>query len=341
MEARYLMTYPNEKNAGPLTAYAPASIGNVSLGFDLLGAALKPIDGSSLGDKVEVCLADTFSLQVKGAFADKLPADPDSNIISQCYRHFIDVLSAKYPKSVSLPAVSMTLHKNLPIGSGLGSSASSIVAALHGLNEFYANVLDVSSMGDKPFSDNQLLLIMGELEGQISGSVHYDNVAPCFIGGMTLMVEHQDNVAQSLPIFDNWYWVVCYSGISVSTAAARNILPKQVSMQDTIKFGRQLAVFVDALHRKDENLAAAMMTDVLAEPHRKSLLPYFDESRQYAEQNGALAFGISGSGPTVFAVCKDLTQAQGINQWLNQHYIQNDSGFSHICQLDQRGAVVS
>jgi homoserine kinase len=318
-----------------LSAYAPASIGNVSLGFDLLGAALKPIDGSLLGDLVDVSLADTFSLKVVGVFADKLPANPDSNIVTRCYQHFIKVLADKQNAQVNLPAVSMTLHKHLPIGSGLGSSASSIVAALFGLNQFYSKHL-----GSVAFTDNELLLMMGELEGQISGSVHYDNVAPCFLGGLTLMAEYRDNVALQLPVFENWYWVVCYSGISVSTAAAREILPKQVSMQDTIKFGRQLGVFVDALYRKDEKLAAGMMTDVLAEPHRKSLLPHFDESRSYAEQNGALAFGISGSGPTVFAVCDNLDKAQSINQWLNQHYKQNDSGFSHICQLDQHGAAI-
>ncbi len=319
-----------------LTAYAPASIGNVSLGFDLLGAALQPIDGSLLGDQVHISQAAEFSLQVTGRFAHKLPDDPQQNIVSRCYEHFVALLKQQGHKAEAIPALSMILDKHLPVGSGLGSSASSVVAALHGLNQFYAQVF-----GAAPFSDNELLLVMGELEGQISGSVHYDNVAPCFLGGLTLMAEHQQQVALPLPVFEHWYWVCCYSGISVSTAAAREILPKQVTLANTIKFGQQLAVFIDALHRKDETLAAAMMFDVIAEPYRKSLLAKFDESRSFAEENGALAFGISGSGPTVFAVCDNLDKAQTINSWLVDNYIQNETGFSHICRLDPIGAVVS
>jgi homoserine kinase len=319
-----------------LRAYAPASIGNVSLGFDLLGAALKPIDGSLLGDEVDIEIAEQFSLVVTGRFADKLPPDPDSNIVTRCYQHFIAVLEQQGHAKSAIPSLKMTLHKHLPIGSGLGSSASSIVAALHGLNQFFAEYFDKI-----PFTENELLLIMGELEGQISGSVHYDNVAPCFLGGLTLMAEHKEQVALQLPMFENWYWVSCYSGMNVSTAAARNILPKQVSMSNTIQFGRQLAVFIDALYRKDEKLAAAMMLDVIAEPYRKSLLPRFDESRAFALQHGAIAFGISGSGPTVFAVCDNIENAKMINQWLTDNYIQNDTGFSHICQLDTSGASIS
>ena len=328
------MTTPTIHN-NKITAYAPASIGNVSLGFDLLGAALKPIDGSKLGDEVEISEAASFSLQVKGRFADKLPADPASNIVTQCYHHYLSCLANKGIARATLPDVAMVLHKHLPIGSGLGSSASSIVAAFHALNQFYAGLVDKTL-----FDDNELLLMMGELEGQISGSVHYDNVAPCFMGGLTLMAEHQQQVALALPIFKQWYWVSCYSGISVSTAAARAILPKQIPIATTIQFGRQLAVFIDALHRQDEKLAAAMMQDVIAEPYRKSLLPRFDDSREFARQNGALAFGISGSGPSVFAVCDSLDKANIINQWLADNYIQNDTGFSHICQLDQQGAVI-
>lgn len=310
------------------SAYAPASIGNVSLGFDLLGAALKPFDGAQLGDKVEIVAAAQFSLKVVGRFADKLPPNPDTNIVTRCYQHFVNVC---LDKGLVLPPCAMTLHKNLPIGSGLGSSASSIVAAFVALNAFY----------DQPFDPNKLLLMMGELEGQISGSVHYDNVAPCYLGGLTLMAEQGDQIALQLPVFDDWYWVVCYSGISVSTAQARDILPKSVDMQNTITFGRQLAVFVDALHRHDKGLAASMMTDVLAEPHRKALLPKFDESRQFAMANGGLAFGISGSGPTVFAVCDNLAKAELINHWLSENYIQNENGFSHVCQLDLTGTVAT
>ncbi|MFT6991242.1 MAG: homoserine kinase [Paraglaciecola sp.] len=329
------MSEINKKNL-ILKAYAPASIGNVGLGFDLLGAALKPIDGSLLGDEVDIQVADKFSLVVKGRFADKLPPDPNSNIVTRCYQYFIAELEKQGHAKNTIPALKMTLHKHLPIGSGLGSSASSIVAALHGLNQFFAEYF-----GNPPFSENELLLVMGELEGQISGSVHYDNVAPCFLGGLTLIAEYKEQVALPLPIFENWYWVSCYSGISVSTAAARDILPKQISIADTIQFGRQLAVFIDALHRKDDKLAAAMMLDVIAEPYRKSLLPKFDESRDFAKQNGALAFGISGSGPTVFAVCDNIENAKIMNQWLADNYIQNDTGFSHICQLDSSGASVS
>jgi homoserine kinase len=120
-----------------LRAYAPASIGNVSLGFDLLGAALKPIDGSLLGDEVDIEIAEQFSLVVTGRFADKLPPDPDSNIVTRCYQHFIAVLEQQGHAKSAIPSLKMTLHKHLPIGSGLGSSASSIVAALHGLNQFF------------------------------------------------------------------------------------------------------------------------------------------------------------------------------------------------------------
>ncbi len=310
-----------------VTAFAPVSIGNISLGFDILGAAMAPIDGTPLGDVVSVSAGPEFSLRVAGRFADRLPSDPQDNIVSRCYQAFHQ---ACLERGISLPCAHMLLSKNLPVGSGLGSSGSSIVAALVGLNQFYATPLD----------NHSLLSLMGQMEGHISGGVHYDNVAPSFLGGLTLMVEEGDTLVSQLPTPHNWHWVLAYSGLSVSTAAARQILPKEVPLADAITFGRRIGVFVDALHRGNGELAARVVQDALVEPHRKQLLPGFTEARQQALANGALAFGISGSGPTVFALCDSKERAQWVARGLTASYLQGPDGFCHVCRLDDRGARI-
>ncbi|MFJ5428518.1 homoserine kinase [Pectobacterium actinidiae] len=301
--------------------YAPASIGNVSVGFDVLGAAVSPVDGSLLGDCVSVEAADLFSLRNEGRFVSKLPDNPKENIVYQCWELFCQEIGKTVP-------VAMTLEKNMPIGSGLGSSACSVVAGLMAMNEFCG----------KPLDDNRLLTLMGELEGRISGSVHYDNVAPCFLGGIQLMLEENDIISQPVPSFDDWLWVMAYPGIKVSTAEARAILPAQYRRQDCISHGRYLAGFIHACHTGQAALAAKLMKDVIAEPYRTKLLPGFAAARQAAEDIGALGCGISGSGPTLFSVCNDMASAQRLADWLRDNYLQNDEGFVHICRLDTTGA---
>lgn len=310
-----------------LTAFSPASIGNVSVGFDVLGASLAPVDGTLLGDQVTVQEAPEYTLTVSGRFADRLPPGTDNNIVTTSYHFFNEALVQK-----GLPVKTLALHltKNLPIGSGLGSSASSIVAAFYALNAFY----------DQPFDDNSLLFMMGECEGQISGAVHYDNVAPALFGGMTLMTGLDSPICENVPVFADWYWAICYSGISVSTSAARKILPTELPMATTLTFGRQLASFIHASHTQNAPLAAAVLQDVIAEPYRQSLLPHFSESREFALANGALGFGISGSGPTVFAACPDRATAEKVADYLTKHYIQNEDGFTHVCHIDTAGSRV-
>ncbi len=301
--------------------YAPASIGNVSVGFDVLGAAVSPIDGTLLGDCVSVEAADAFSLENAGRFVSKLPDDPKENIVYQCWERFCQAIGRDVP-------VAMRLEKNMPIGSGLGSSACSVVAGLMAMNEFC----------DRPLDKMALLGLMGELEGRISGSVHYDNVAPCYLGGLQLMLEEDGFISQQVPCFNDWLWVMAYPGIKVSTAEARAILPAQYLRQDCISHGRYLAGFIHACHTQQPRLAAKLMQDVIAEPYRTRLLPGFAEARKAAQGIGALACGISGSGPTLFAVCDGGATAQRMADWLKNNYLQNDEGFVHICRLDTAGA---
>lgn len=175
--------------------YAPASIGNVSIGFDVLGAAVTPLDGTLLGDCVSIAASSHFSLHCHGRFVDSLPSTVQENIVYQCWQRFCEVTGREL-------AVEMVLEKNMPIGSGLGSSACSVVAALAALNRFAGEPLDA----------HRLLMLMGELEGRISGSVHYDNVAPCYLGGLQLMLEAQEIISQPVPCFDEWLWVMAYPG---------------------------------------------------------------------------------------------------------------------------------
>lgn len=311
-----------------VVSYAPASTANVSVGFDVLGGALAPIDGTLLGDRVKITTGDFgFSLECIGRYADKLPQESDKNIVYQCYLGYQAEI-AKLNKEI-LP-VKMTLEKNLPVGSGLGSSSSSIVAALEALNAWHDYLLDETTM----------LALMGEMEGQISGSVHYDNVAPCYLGGMQLMINENDIISQTIPSFKEWYWVVAYPGITISTSAARDILPAQYRLSDALTYGRRLGAFVHASYSNQPQLAAKMLKDVIAEPYRSQLIPGFKDARRFAEQCGALAMGISGSGPTVFAVMTDLEQAQSLQNWLTENFLQNEEGFCHICHLDKQGARV-
>lgn len=309
-----------------LRIYAPASSANISVGFDTLGAALSPIDGSLLGDVVQVeSAAEGFELESAGYFVRKLPKEPQKNIVYQAYVLFSERFKLHGGK---IKALRLTLEKNMPIGSGLGSSACSIVAALVALNKFH----------DEPFSKMELLEMMGELEGRISGSIHYDNVAPCYLGGVQLMVQSLGNICQTLPFFDEWYWVLAYPGIEVSTAEARAILPKQYTRQDMIAHGRHLGSFVHACHTRQDVLASLMMQDVIAEPYRADLLPNFAEVKQATRDLGALATGISGSGPTIFSIAADLAHAVKLANYLETHYLQNNEGFVHICKVDNQGA---
>ena len=151
----------------------------------------------------------------------------------------------------------------------------------------------------KPLNDTRLLALMGELEGRISGSIHYDNVAPCFLGGMQLMIEENDIISQQVPGFDEWLWVLAYPGIKSLDGRSQGYFTRRsIAARIALRTGDNLAGFIHACYSRQPELAAKLMKDVIAEPYRERLLPGFRQARQAVAEIGAVASGISGSGPT-------------------------------------------
>ena len=309
-----------------LTVYAPASSGNVSVGFDALGLALAPVDGSLMGDCVSIVEGnpEDWMLCIDGPFAHALPQDQEQNIVITSCRRFEQAASVA---GANIRPLNITLDKRLPVGSGLGSSASSIVATLVALNRYFDRLLDRPA----------LLQLMAEMEGSISGEVHLDNIAPCLLGGLRLCMPGGAR-QYSLPWPGHWQTVVAWPGTRLETRPAREVLPEKYERKTVVNHGAQFALFVHQLHQGDARGAANCLVDLLAEPYRKVLLPGFDEARTALENMGALATGISGSGPTVFCIVDDSQTAGYVAEWLKKHYLQNETGFVHICRADLAGA---
>ncbi len=303
--------------------YAPASTGNFSVGFDLLGAAFEPLNGELFGDVLDIVAPSrTLELDIVGRYRHQLPADNSTNLVLQCFAVFEQKLGRVLPK------LALRLHKNLPVGSGLGSSACSIVVACYAFNDYFG----------KPLSDTELLTLMAEAEGGVSGSVHYDNVAPSFLGGLQLMLPQSERICRSLPWFEHWRVVLSYPGTVLSTKAARAVLPKELSLAHSINFAGMLSRFVSALYAADEADAVAALQDLVAEPARTPLISELPTLRQALVEMGVLHLGISGAGPTLFALCANDAQAQLAATYLSRHYEKNQDATTQICRLSLAGA---
>ena len=302
---------------------APASTGNFTVGFDLLGLALQPVDGSLLGDVLDIeSEAASPGLRISGRYAHQLPSDARENLIVTC----LDAFAARIGRR--LPELSLHLHKNLPVGSGLGSSACSIVTACYGFNTYFGH----------PLPQTELLQLMAECEGGVSGSVHYDNVAPSLLGGLQLMLPGSTEVCRALPWFDHWRVVICYPGTVISTRAARDVLPAQVPRADAVEYAGLLARFISALYARDEAEALDSLKDVMAEPRRLALMPELPVLRALFAEAGIPHLGISGSGPTLFAVCIGDAQAESAADLFRRHYEKNPDAMTHVCEMAEHGA---
>ncbi|MBQ4833909.1 homoserine kinase [Pseudoalteromonas sp. MMG010] len=303
-----------------IEVYAPASIGNFTVGFDALGAALAPIDGTLLGDVVVVSDAEKDEFICTGEYAHKLPSDASENLAYQCLMHF------KQHVAPNMTPVKLELKKNLPVGSGLGSSACSVVATFAALDKF----------ADTQLSQVELIELMADFEAIVSGGRHYDNITPCYLGGLQLTGDLIPNKSLTLPVDENWYYVAAFPGFSLNTAKARSVLPKQLSMHDSVEFAQRLSAFSSLLLTQRFDDALSIMQDAIAEPYRAPLIKGFSEAKASLPELGAEIVSISGAGPTLFSLCKTLESAQKCADWLKENYI-NEQGFCHVCKLDNDG----
>ena len=309
-----------------VTAYAPAGIGNFAAGFDLLGAALAPMDGALWGDRVAVRRAaerpavEGDRLKCRGRFAHRLPSDPRQNLVFKARDAFAGRLGEP------LPALDFVLYKELPVASGLGSSASSVAATLVALNELCG----------RPLDDAQLLAAAGEAEAQASGAVHLDNVAPALLGGLRLV--DPESGSRALPFPEELRFVLWVPELELETRVARSVLPRELSVPHAIAWAQNLGALIHALHSDDRRLLASVLRDSLAEPYRAALVPGFREVQRAALAAGALGCTLSGAGPAVFAVAEPESAATiaaaGVAAWR----AAGVTAYARLCRLDLAGA---
>ena len=252
----------------------PATTANLGPGFDCLGMAL------NLYNEISMSLAPSTTIEVEGQGADAISKD-ENNIVWQAARRVFEELGQP------MPAIAIKLVNQIPTSRGLGSSAAAIVGGLVAANKLAGNQL----------SQEKLLALATELEG------HPDNVAPALLGGIVISVVDEGKVHYlKIDPPEELGTVVAIPDFELSTRAAREVLPRQVSLQDAIFNLSRAALMVGALCQKRLDLLEVAAQDVLHQPQRATLVPGLVQVIETANKAGALSVMLSGAGPTVIAL---------------------------------------
>lgn len=281
-------------------AFAPATVANVSCGFDVFGFAVE-----DPGDEVTLTLADKPGVYLKKIEGDggRLPLEAEKNTAGVAVLGFLKAIN-------STQGVEITLKKNLPLGSGMGSSAASSVAALVGINHLLG----------EPFLKKDLLPFAMEAERVACGSGHADNVAPSLLGGFVLIRGYDPLDVVSIPTPENLYCTLIHPHLELNTQDSRQVLRVNITLRDAVTQWGNIAGLVAGLMKPDLGLISRSLKDVIVEPVRSMLIPGFDNIKQKAMENGALGSGISGSGPTIFALSADEAIARKVGAVIVQEF---------------------
>ncbi len=289
-----------------IRVFAPATVANVACGFDTLGFAIyQP------GDIVEAKLTNDSGVRISGITGDdgRLPLEAEKNTAGVAVLALLEHLGEQR-------GLEMVLHKRMPLGSGLGSSAASSVAALYAVNQLLG----------EPLKKLEMLPFAMKAEASACGSPHADNVAPGLLGGFILIRSYNplDVIAIDYP--ENLHCTILHPHIEVRTEDARRILRKYIKLGDAVIQWSNLAGLIAGLSKEDFSLISRSLNDIIFEPVRSLLIPGFDMVKEAAVTSGALGCSISGSGPSVFALSTSMEKAREVGLAMKQAFSEMQLG---------------
>lgn len=299
-----------------IRVFCPGTIANVSCGFDVLGLSL-----AGVGDYMTVTQTAIKGITISEILGQDLPMETTQNVAGVAGLALLEALGSD-------AGFEIKIDKRIKAGSGIGSSAASSAGAVWAINHLLGN----------PFTTKELIPFAMEGERLASGVAHADNVAPALLGGFSLVRSTDPLDVISLPSPSELYATVIHPQIEIKTADSRRILKSNLSLKDAITQWGNVGGLVAGLYREDYELIGRSLQDVVIEPVRSILIPGFNEIKAAALNAGALGGGISGSGPSVFALSKGKDKALKVADAIRLAYEPFGISFDiHISNINEKG----
>lgn len=301
-----------------IKVFAPATVANLSCGFDVLGCCL-----DTVGDEMLIQKNDLQTVRITKITGQDLPLEADKNVAGVAVKAMLEHLNLEQGFDIEI-------HKKIKAGSGIGSSAASSAGAVFAVNELLG----------KPYSKNELIPFAMQGEFLASGNAHADNVAPALLGGFSLVKSYEPLEVISLPSPEALRVVVLHPLIEIKTKDSRAILKQTVNLKQAVQQWGNLGAFISGLYTEDYELLGRSLQDDIVEPVRSILIPFFEELDKLSTKH-ALGFGISGSGPSVFALCKGDENAAKVYEEFQEFYKTKEIEFDlHVSPVNPEGIKI-
>ena len=299
--------------------FSPASVANVSCGFDVLGFCLDHI-----GDIMQISKTKTTGITIGKVTGQNLPKDPSKNVASVAGLALLKETPSEFGFQIDI-------DKKIKPGSGIGSSAASAAGAVFGINELLGN----------PYTRNELIRFAMVGEAIASGAAHADNLSPVLLGGFTLVRSNVSLDVIKLPNPSQLVATIIHPKIELKTLHSRAILKATIPLDKAIEQWGNLGGLISALYTDDYELLSRSLEDKIIEPYRAMLIPKFEETRQAALNSGALGSGISGSGPSIYALSKGRETAEKVGSAMESIYKNLNLDYQlYLSEINTKGIKV-